>query len=78
MSERFHAADLIATTTELFTKAGLDPQIAAAVAEILIEADLLGYSTHGLQFVPAYVAAVEDGRTTRIGEPEVVSDRGGA
>jgi len=78
MTERYDAAGLTATTSELFTKAGLDTPIAAAVAEILVEADLLGYSTHGLQFVPAYVANIEAGYTTTSGDPEVAGDNGAA
>ncbi|MCP5368689.1 MAG: Ldh family oxidoreductase [Hyphomicrobiales bacterium] len=78
MPDRYHAADLVAMATDLFARAGLQPPIAAAVADILVEADLLGYATHGLQFVPAYLAGIEAGRTTLAGEPRVVSDHGGA
>ncbi|MBL6952149.1 MAG: Ldh family oxidoreductase [Alphaproteobacteria bacterium] len=75
---RYRSDDLINSTTQLFTCAGLDSSIASAVAEILVEADLLGYDTHGLQFVPAYLADVEAGRTTRNGEPEILNDSGGS
>lgn len=74
--ERFRADDLIGCTRQLFERAGLDSPIAAAVAEILVEADLLGYDTHGLQFVPAYLADLEAGRTTRSGAPEILNDGG--
>ena len=41
------------------------PQVSGyEITEILVEADLLGYSTHGLQFVPAYLGAMEGGKTT--------------
>src|SRR5690606_35189478 len=70
--------DLIAATAALFAKAGAAAPVAQAMAEILVEADLLGYSTHGLQFVPAYLAAMEGGKTTPGGEPEVVIDNGAA
>ncbi len=69
---------LIETTASLFTAGGLDAPIARVVAEILVEADLLGYSTHGLQFVPAYMAALEAGKWTTSGEPEIVADTGAA
>ncbi|HKI99596.1 MAG TPA: Ldh family oxidoreductase [bacterium] len=76
MPLRYRHIDLIACTTELFGKAGLAPEIAQTVAEILVEADLLGYDTHGLQFVPAYLAGIEARRTTTAGEPAVLADRG--
>jgi LDH2 family malate/lactate/ureidoglycolate dehydrogenase len=78
VSRRYDADDLTARTTQLFAAAGLDGPIAGAVAEILVEADLLGYGTHGLQFVPAYLADVEAGRTTKMGEPKILSDSGGS
>lgn len=78
MTDRYRHTDLIACATDLFGKAGLDPAIAAAVAEILVDADLLGYDTHGLQFVPTYLAALERGKTTTAGEPAVVRDQAGA
>ena len=43
---RYESGDLIVVTTQLFERAGLDGPIATAVAEILVEADLLGYTTH--------------------------------
>jgi LDH2 family malate/lactate/ureidoglycolate dehydrogenase len=42
----------------------------------LVEADLLGHTTHGLQLAPAYLADLESGSMTPRGEPEVVADRG--
>ena len=75
---RYTSTALIDTTRQLFTAAGLDDGIAQVVAEILVEADLLGYSTHGLQFVPAYMAALEAGKWATSGEPEIVNDSGAA
>jgi L-lactate dehydrogenase len=48
------------------------------VSEVLVEADLLGYDTHGLQFVPAYLSAIEAGRTTTSGVPDIIRDEGAA
>lgn len=75
-TSRYRSEDLIACAAALFGKAGLEPPIAQTVAEILVEADLLGYDTHGLQFVPVYLGAIEAGRTTTSGEPAVLKDRG--
>jgi len=77
VTERYAARDLTAAAKMLFEKAGAAPPVAQAMAEILVEADLLGYGTHGLQFVPAYLAALEGGKCATEGEPEVVVDHGG-
>ncbi|MEK9753389.1 MAG: hypothetical protein VW338_09280 [Rhodospirillaceae bacterium] len=53
MSQRYRHEELIQAAAELYEAAGLELDIARVVAEILVEADLLGYSTHGLQFMPA-------------------------
>jgi len=78
MTDRYHHTDLTACTATLFQRAGLDENIAQTVSEILVEAELLGYSTHGLQFVPAYIARVESGRTATSGEPAILKDNPGA
>lgn len=78
MSVLFNAQELVAATNALFVKSGLAAPIAAAVAEILVDADLLGYNTHGLQFVPAYLSAIEAGKTRLDGVPEIVHDSGGS
>ena len=78
MVHRYSHRDLTTCTAALFERAGLDSEIAHVVAEVLIEADLMGYDTHGLQFVPAYLLAIEDGRTRRSGQPEILKDAGAA
>lgn len=77
MTDSYRHADLIACTATLFQRAGLDENIAQTVSEILVEAELLGYGTHGLQFVPAYIAGVESGRTATMGEPAILKDNPG-
>lgn len=76
MTDRYAANDLIQAAAQLFTRAGAADEVAMAMAEILVEADLLGYSTHGLQFVPAYLAAFENGKTLGNGDPEIAIDNG--
>ncbi len=76
MGGRYRHEELIAATEALYVAAGLAEPVARAVAEILVEADMMGYSTHGLQFVPAYLAGIEAGTTRTDGEPEIISDRG--
>ncbi|MEQ9640615.1 MAG: Ldh family oxidoreductase [Alphaproteobacteria bacterium] len=76
MTDRYDVAELTAAVVALFRAAGMAEAPAQAVAEILIDADLLGYDTHGLQFVPGYLAALESGAMRRDGEPEIVADHG--
>jgi LDH2 family malate/lactate/ureidoglycolate dehydrogenase len=74
--ERYAAADLITFATQLLARAGLT--YAATVAEILVEADLMGHSTHGLNLLPAYLRELETGAMTKSGEPIIVNDTGAA
>src|SRR5262245_59611644 len=75
---RFRAADLVAYATSLFTAAGCDGDKPATIAAGLVEADLLGHTTHGLHLAPAYLRDLQSGAMTPRGEPEVVADRGAA
>ncbi len=70
------AADLIAFASDLFAAAGCDGDKPATIAAGLVEADLLGHTTHGLQLAPAYLNELAAGRMTPTGEPDVVQDRG--
>lgn len=60
----------------LLGAAGLEAAKAAAVAEVLAEADLLGHDTHGVALLPRYLEDLRDGAMAREGEPEVIADRG--
>jgi LDH2 family malate/lactate/ureidoglycolate dehydrogenase len=76
MSEqRWAAADLVSFAEALFAAAGFDPEKAEVTARLLVEADLLGHTTHGLQLLPPYVAAAEAGTLRTTGEPIVIADR---
>lgn len=50
--------------------------IARNVSEVLIEGDLLGHTTHGLQLLPRYLQALRGGQLALAGVPEVVADHG--
>lgn len=78
MSDRYPAHALVACATALLRAAGLDDDKARVTAEILVEGDLLGHSTHGLALLPAYLAEAEAGRMAGRGEPEIVADSGAA
>jgi LDH2 family malate/lactate/ureidoglycolate dehydrogenase len=75
---RFRAASLIEFAAALLIRAGLPSDRAGVVAEALTEGDLLGHTTHGLQLLPLYLAAIAKGALHSHGEPTIVSDRGSA
>jgi L-lactate dehydrogenase len=71
---KFHASALQQFGESLFTAAGLPPDRARDVAEILLEGDLLGHTTHGFALLPAYLNSLRENAMERSGEPQVVSD----
>jgi L-lactate dehydrogenase len=78
MSARFPAPALRTFAARLLERGGLAADRAADVADILVEGDLMGHSTHGLQLLGPYLGALESGVMTASGAPEVVADRGAA
>ena len=70
-ADRFRAG-----ITDLFAGAGMDADKAAIVAEMLVEADLIGHSTHGSGLVEGYLDALASGELNGRGTYEVVADRG--
>jgi LDH2 family malate/lactate/ureidoglycolate dehydrogenase len=48
------------------------------VAKVLVEADLLGHDTHGLDMLARYLYEIAAGRMAREGEPETLRDSGSA
>ncbi|MFW5833080.1 MAG: Ldh family oxidoreductase [Pseudomonadota bacterium] len=76
MSPRPDASTLIGLARALLEQAALPPEKAAIVAELLVEADLMGHTTHGLNLLPGYLAALDDGRMTAEGDVEVIADLG--
>jgi len=73
---RYGAPALIDFAQSLLLAAGMPRERARDVAEILVEADLLGHDTHGLQLLPAYLQHIEIGEMRVEGEPITISDRG--
>lgn len=58
----------------MFGAAGLRDDLAGDVAEVLIEADMMGHATHGLALVPMYLKSLETGGMAKDGEIEVLAD----
>ena len=71
----FAAAALVDFATRALNRAGMDEQ-ANTVAQILVEADLMGHDTHGLALLPGYVGALRDGTMQGVGAPAVLRDHG--
>ena len=72
--ERYRPQMLADFAGRLFTAAGMEPDKAATVGEILVEADLLGHDTHGLALAPAYLKSLDSGAMRAVGEPAILSD----
>jgi LDH2 family malate/lactate/ureidoglycolate dehydrogenase len=71
---RVSAQALTAFAKEALERAGMPPVKATAVAEVLVEGDLLGHTTHGVQLLPLYLAEIETRQMALSGEPTVLAD----
>lgn len=76
--DRWAAPDLAGLAERLLTAAGFDAEKAEVMGRLLVEADLLGHTTHGLQLLAPYIAEAEAGRMRVTGEPEIVAERAAA
>ena len=74
--KRVGASQLRAGISGLFAASGMDADKAAVVAEMLVEADLIGHSTHGSALAGNYLDALAAGELNGSGVPDVVADRG--
>ena len=70
---RYSAASLVAFAHALLARAGMDELLAADVASILDDGDLLGHTTHGLQLLSPYLREVDAGTMRRDGAPSVIA-----
>jgi L-lactate dehydrogenase len=73
---RVEASRLRTGIADLFVAAGMDAEKAAVVAEMLVEADLIGHSTHGSGLVEGYLDALATGELNGSGTYHVLADRG--
>jgi L-lactate dehydrogenase len=73
---KFSADDLLHFSQSLLIAAGLAEDRARDVAEILLEGDLLGHTTHGLALLPLYLEALVENSMAKKGEPTVIADHG--
>src|SRR5690606_202643 len=73
---RYNAQALRDFARTLLQKAGMDAAPATAVADTLVEGDLLGHDTHGLALLAPYIGEIENKSMAVSGLPETLSDRG--
>lgn len=73
--DTYDAAALRAFAQALLCNAGLPPDRARDVADVLVEGDLLGHDTHGLALLPGYLKELESGGMNADGDRRIVSER---
>ncbi|WP_231757982.1 Ldh family oxidoreductase [Microbulbifer elongatus] len=76
MSTRYNARDLKQFASDLFASTGLARARADVMAETFLQADLMGFTTHGLHRVASNLKWLQSGASRIEGEPNVLSDRG--
>jgi len=63
---------------QLLERAGVRGDIAHDVADVLLDGDLLGHTTHGLALLAPYLEELDNGRMAKSGEPTVRHARAAA
>jgi len=76
LPNRYRADELVLFAAALLEKAGLARDRARAAADVIVEGDLLGHDTHGLDQLAGYLVQIEEGRLSTSGHPEVIADLG--
>lgn len=76
MSKRYDAAELQQFASEMFQRAGLAAERAEVMAKVFLQADLLGFTTHGMNRVASNLGWLLDGESRKEGEPHLLTDRG--
>jgi len=72
---RFDAGELVAFCDALYRAHGMRDDIAASSARILVEADLLGHSTHGMALLAGYLGALDQKTLRAAGDPIIEHQR---
>src|SRR5437763_567763 len=76
--QKFNATALLNFGKALLVSRGLPDDRAKDVAEVLLEGDLLGHTTHGYALLPGYLKALADGTMEKQGDPDTISDHDSA
>jgi LDH2 family malate/lactate/ureidoglycolate dehydrogenase len=72
---RHDAGALVDWARRLLEAEGLEAALAADVAEVLVEGDLLGHDTHGLALLAGYLGELRKGSMAARGEPGTIAER---
>ena len=73
----FTRSRLMKFCTSVLIKLRMDEEKANDTSDILIEADLMGHSTHGVRLLPLYIKDIEAGNMIVTGQEEIIKDTGG-
>ncbi len=76
--EPIPAHQLERLATDLLVAAGMPMEKAASVATVLVDGDLMGHTTHGLQLLGPYLQEIEAGSMSVEGAPTVLSTKSSA
>ena len=74
MSERYSFASLQSFGTALFEAVGLPQDRAGTMTNVFLEADLLGFTTHGMNRISHNLGWLEKGISRQTGEPEILAE----
>jgi LDH2 family malate/lactate/ureidoglycolate dehydrogenase len=74
MTDRYDAQQLVDFAAALFGRAGLDDDKARTCAEILVDGDLMGHTTHGLALLGPYLDEALSGKMLGTGAPDIVAE----
>jgi L-lactate dehydrogenase len=72
---RYRAEQLRQFAQALIERAGVRADIARDVADVLLDGDLLGHTTHGLALLALYLDELAHDRMAKSGEPAVIASR---
>jgi uncharacterized oxidoreductase len=74
----FSADRLRDVTSKVFVGAGAPADLAAEMANILVESNLVGHDSHGVIRIPAYTRQIKEGTLIPDARPEVIQETPGS
>ncbi|MCB1419831.1 MAG: Ldh family oxidoreductase [Notoacmeibacter sp.] len=75
-AQHFNRKDLLDLAYNLLVKGGLEAGKAAIVADLLVQTDELGVTTHGISMVPYYLPELASGAMRKDGDFDILRDGG--
>ena len=70
----FSKAALLRATTAIFSAAGAPADLAAQVADVLIDNHLAGHDSHGILRIPEYLKSIVDGEIVPAARPQILEE----